>query len=123
MQHKQEIRNHFESFILGLKWAILIITFQDYHEALEEAEYTRLSKKFLERIDVLLKPSAIGEAPMNSWKSQNIVLIIYGLLMYVSLQQSSYFELSTTDRIQLLDHKIKIVTISTLHRNRKWKTI
>ena len=80
--HKQEIKNHFESFNPWFKWAIKFledITFQDYQEALEEAEYTRLFlKKFLERLTLLFHQVQLVRLLRNSWKSQNIVLIIFG---------------------------------------------
>ena len=93
--HKQEIKNHFESFNPWFKWAIKFledITFQDYQEALEEAKYTRsILKKIFREIDVIISPSAIGEAPKELMEIPKYSFNHLWTLMYVPCVNLPYF--------------------------------
>ena len=67
--HREEIAKYFDDFNPWFKWAIKYlrdVNYQDYQEALQEAEQTRaILDTVFNEIDIIITPSAIGEAPTN----------------------------------------------------------
>jgi len=93
--HKHEIKEHFEKFNPWFKWAIHFlegVTFADYQEALEEAEHTRASlKRIFNEIDIIITPSAIGEASKDLMEIPKYSFNHLWTLMYVPCVNLPFF--------------------------------
>ena len=85
--HSDEIKNHFSRFNPWFRWAINYlndITNQDYLDALQEAKQTRnILKNIFNEIDVIITPSAIGEAPSDLTEIPKYSFNHLWTLMYV----------------------------------------
>ena len=93
--HKHEIKEYFEKFNPWFKWAIHFledVTFADYQEALEEAEYTRASlKRIFSDVDIIITPSAIGEASRDLMEIPKYSFNHLWTLMYVPCINLPFF--------------------------------
>ena len=93
--HKHEIKEHFEKFNPWFKWAIHFledITFKDYQEALEEAEHTRASlNRIFNDVDIIITPSAIGEASKDLMEIPKYSFNHLWTLMYVPCVNLPFF--------------------------------
>jgi Asp-tRNA(Asn)/Glu-tRNA(Gln) amidotransferase A subunit family amidase len=85
--HRDEIDAHFDKFNPWFKWAIQYlqdVTFEDYKEALQEAEQTRaILKNIFDEVDIIITPSAIGEAPKELLEIPKYSFNHLWTLMYV----------------------------------------
>ena len=85
--HRDEIDAHFDTFNPWFKWAILYlqnVTFEDYKEALQEAEQTRaILNNIFDEVDIIITPSAIGEAPTELLEIPKYSFNHLWTLMYV----------------------------------------
>ena len=82
-----EIDAHFDKFNPWFKWAIQYlqdVTFEDYKEALQEAEQTRaILNNIFDEVDIIITPSAIGEAPKELLEIPKYSFNHLWTLMYV----------------------------------------
>ena len=93
--HSVEIDAHFDKFNPWFKWAIKYlqdVTFEDYKEALQEAEQTRdILKKIFAEVDIIITPSAIGEAPTDLLEIPKYSFNHLWTLMYVPCVNLPFF--------------------------------